>query len=145
MAFVSIADMLLLLGDSGLDDQHPEPRDRFRRMLAQSKWQIADLKNWTDECLESGSRVQPQFYYALQYIVTSLRFHLGMEVEHGSYAGSEPVIAYDGRWTLANGQTILVEVKSTSWPLGSAGQLGNYMDLFCQRYRRPPARCSGCS
>ena len=143
MATVSIGDMLLLLGDTGLDDQHPEPRDRFRRMLAQSKWHVADLRHWIDECLESGSRVQPQFYFALQDVVTSLGYHLGLEVEYGSYAGSQSAIAYDGRWTLANGQTILIEVKSTSWPLGSAGQLGNYMDLFCQRYRRAPSEVFG--
>jgi hypothetical protein len=143
MAAVSIGDILLLLGEIGLDDQRPEARDRFRRMLAQGKWQVADLRQWIEECLQSGSRVQPQFYYALQDIVTSLGYHLGMEVEYGSYAGSQSAIAFDGRWTLANGQTILVEVKSNPWPLGSAGQLGNYMELFCQRYRRPPTEVFG--
>jgi hypothetical protein len=143
MATTSIGDILLLLGDEGLDDQYPECRDRFRRYLMQSKWEPSDVRGWIEECQEYGSRSQPHFYYALQDIVTSLGHQLGMEVEYGSYGGATAPIPFDGCWTLASGQILLIEVKSALCPFGSATQLGRYMDALCKLRHRAPSEVLG--
>jgi hypothetical protein len=62
--------------------------------------------------------------------------HLGFEVEFGSYTSTGADIPYDGRWRAITGEDILVEVKSSPWPLGSVNQLGAYMDEFAEHTGR---------
>lgn len=128
VARTSIADILALVGGPGLDDSTTDARQRFRAFLCQPKWSPEDLRAWIEECLELASRVRSEYYFVLQDIVTSIGTHLGFEVEFGSYTGTGADIPYDGKWRAITGETILLEVKSSPWPLGSVSQLGQYMD-----------------
>lgn len=130
MARTTIADILALLGPPGLDDSAPEGRDRFREFIRQPKWSPDDLGGWIGECLELASRARPEYYLALQDLVVTIGVHLGFEVEFGSYGASGAEIAYDGRWHAICGADILLEVKTSPWPLRAASQLGQYMDEY---------------
>jgi len=130
VARTSIIDVIALLGGPGLDDSSEETRDRFRAFLSQPKWSPDDLHAWLEECVELASRAQPEFYFALQDIVVSMGVHFGFEVEFGSYTGTAVPIPFDGKWQTLAGEEILIEVKSSPWPLGSTNQLGQYMDAY---------------
>ena len=132
MASTSIADIVALIGGPGLDDGANDSRLRLTGFLSQPKWDPEDLRNWVEECFELASRVRPEYYYALQDIVVSVGCHMGFEVEYGSYTSTGALIAYDGKWRTLTGEDILVEVKSSPWPLGSVNQLGSYMDEYAE-------------
>ena len=53
---------------------------------------------------------------------------LGFKVTYGRYVGKPKELGYDGLWERPGGECILLEVKSSTWPIGSVGQLGGYMD-----------------
>jgi hypothetical protein len=143
VASTSIADIVALIGGPGLDDGTSDARHRFTAFLCQSKWDPEDIRGWVDECLELASRVRPEFYYALQDLIVSTGHHLGFEVEFGSYTGSGVGIPYDGKWHALTGEEILVEVKSSPWPLGSVSQLGQYMDTYAEMAGRNSAPVYG--
>jgi hypothetical protein len=128
----SITDVLALIGGPGLDDSSKEARQRFRQFLCQPKWSPDDLRGWIDECMEMASRARSDYYFALQDLVVSIGTHLGFEVEFGSYMASDADIPFDGKWRSITGEEILVEVKSSPWPLGSTSQVCQYMELYSE-------------
>jgi hypothetical protein len=132
VANTSIADVLALLGGPGLEDVTSDARGRFRTFLCQPKWSPEDLRAWIDECTELACRAHSEYYFALQDLIVSIGIHLGFEVEFGAYTSTDPgwPIPYDGRWRAITGEDILVEVKSSPWPLGCTNQLGNYMEEY---------------
>ena len=136
VARTSIADILALLGGPGLHSSTTDARERFRAFLRLPKWQPEDIRLWIDECLELAGRARTEYYYALQDIVVSIGVHLGFETEFGLYAATGADIPYDGRWQAVTGESILIEVKSSPWPLASVGQLGQYMDGYAAIARR---------
>jgi hypothetical protein len=69
-----------------------------------------NLKAYANQCLtqpftDSG--------FALQDVVNEIGSRLGAEVESGRYRGSSKHLGYDGLWKFSNGQSIVVEVKTT--------------------------------
>lgn len=143
MASTSIVDLLALLGGTGLDDSNDEGRDRFRAFIAQPKWGPDDLGGWIGECVELACRIKPEYYFALQDLVVSFGVHFGFDVEFGSYSGAGASIPFDGRWETGEGDTILIEVKSSPWPMGNANQLGQYMDSYADAGRKDPRHVFG--
>ncbi len=128
MATTSIEDVLMILGDI-LADKNEQAKDRFRRFIAQDKWTPDDYRMWLRECAEKGGRDAESraYHYALQDIVASLGSRLGMEVEYGRYAGSQKEVAFDGLWKRSSGEVIVLEVKTSPWPVDKVRQLGDYL------------------
>lgn len=143
MATTTVTDILALIGGPGLDDTRTEGRQRFRQFLCQPKWSPEDLRAWIDECMEMANRARSEYYYALQDLVVSIGMHLGFEVEFGSYTAAGADIPYDGKWRAITGEEIIVEVKSSPWPLGSTNQIGQYMHLFSELSGTDPADVFG--
>jgi hypothetical protein len=142
MAQVSLSDILSLLGEQCLHDRYQDSKTRFRRFISQPKFTPQDFKPWIDECLEKGSSARPAYFYAFQDMVVSIGAHLGMSVEYGLYARSQD-IGYDGRWTAADGRIILLEVKTSPWPVPSVHQLGTYMSRYAAHSNVDPAMIYG--
>jgi len=143
VARTSITDVLALLGGPGLDDSNDAVRRRYRQFLLQPKWSPQDIGGWINECLELGSRARPEFYFALQDLVVSMGVQFGMEVEFGSYTGAGAQVPFDGRWRTAQGHDILVEVKSSPWPIGTCNQLGSYLDAYASATDQRPNQVFG--
>lgn len=137
MPNVSIADILQLLGDDGLEERYDARKNRFRALINQAKWAPDSFRVWMDECLERSSPASPMFAYAFQDLVVSVGHHLGMRIEFGLYSRSQD-IGYDGKWTTSSGRLILVEAKAAPWPIPSVHQLGSYMERYAIRFGVSP-------
>jgi hypothetical protein len=68
------------------------------------------LAQYVDECLEAGFQDSG---LALQDVVNQIGLRLGFSVTDGRYRGRHGISGHDGLWRLADGHTILVEVKTT--------------------------------
>ena len=128
MATASIEDVLGLLGEP-LADKNEKVKTRFRDYVAQTKWTPDDYRVWLTECAEKGGRNTESriFYNALQDIVVSLGARLGMEIEYGRYSGSQQEAAFDGLWKRTSGEVVVIEVKTSPWPVDKVSQLGDYL------------------
>lgn len=144
MTTAAIEDVLMLLGES-LSDKNEEARVRFRRYIAQTKWSPDDYRVWLAECTEKGGRNSDAriYYNALQDIVVSLGNRLGLEVEYGRYSGSQTEPAFDGLWKRESGEVIVVEVKTSPWPVDKVRQLGDYLGQLAKENGWEPANVYG--
>jgi hypothetical protein len=68
------------------------------------------LGAYADQCL-TGSF--PDSGFALQDIINEVGTRLGAEVTSGRYRGKSTELGFDGLWTFPNGQSIVIEVKTT--------------------------------
>ena len=118
MGQVSLSDILELLGEGGLAERYEERKARFRAFLQQPKWEPEDFAPWLEECLERGCAAKPVYFYAFQDAVVTIGYHLGLEVEYGLY-GHRDDLSYDGKWITPEGHIILLEVKTSPWPVPS--------------------------
>lgn len=129
MTVASIEDILMLLSES-LTDKSEESKARFRSFIAQPKWTVEDYEGWFEECSEKGGRDSEghAYYNAVQDIVVSLGERLGMEIEYGRYSGSQHETGFDGLWKRESGEVIVLEVKTSPWPVDKVRQLGDYLE-----------------
>ena len=67
------------------------------------------LRRYASDCLESSFTDSG---LALQEIVNQIGHRLVFSVEHGRYRGIR-AIGFDGIWSLSDGRSIIVEVKTT--------------------------------
>ncbi len=125
---VEIKDVLNLLGKELKDDN--EQAKRFREFIEQDKWTTEQIKKWLDECINSSSGAHDPYNRAFQDLVISLGKKLEFKIEYGRYAGKAGEDNYDGIWKKENGDTIVLEVKTSTWPIGSVSQLGEYLDTM---------------
>lgn len=134
MTTTSIQDIVGLLGEP-MTDKAEEAKSRFRHFVSRPKWTVEDYQDWLLECAEKGGRdAEGRVYYnALQDIVISLGQRLGMEVEYGRYSGSQQDIAFDGLWKRESGEVIVLEVKTSPWPVDKVRQLGDYLGELASR------------
>ena len=65
---------------------------------------------------------------AFQDLVVSSGKRLGFKIHYGRYTGKSGEENYDGIWKRENGDTIVVEVKTSTWPIGSISRLGEYLE-----------------
>ncbi len=142
MPNVSIADILQLLGEDGLEERYDARKSRFRALITQPKWTPDDFRTWIADCLDQLSPSAPMFAFAFQDLVVAVGHHLGMTADFGLYSHS-PDIAYDGKWTTLASRTILVEAKASLWPVPSVHQLGSYMERYAVRYSVSPSSIFG--
>jgi hypothetical protein len=70
----------------------------------------AKLNDYTDQCL---NQTFPDSGLALQDIVNEIGARLGAEVGPGRYRGTSKHVGHDGLWKFSNGQSIIIEVKTT--------------------------------
>jgi hypothetical protein len=144
MAITAIEDALMLIGEP-LADKNEEAKTRFRIYIAQTKWSPDDYRAWIVECIEKGGRdAEARVYYnALQDIVVSLGTRLGLKVEYGRYSGSQKEAAFDGLWKRESGEAIVVEVKSSPWPVDKVRQLGDYLGQLAKENDWEPSSVYG--
>ncbi len=128
---VEIKDVLNLLGKELKDDN--EQAKRFREFIEQDKWTTEQIKKWLDECINSSSGAHDPYNRAFQDLVISLGKKLEFKIEYGRYAGKAGEDNYDGIWKKENGDTIVLEVKTSTWPIGSVSQLGEYLDTMSKK------------
>lgn len=132
MAEPTMEDVLDLIG--GRLDDAGDAKKRFRAFLLKDKWSPEHFDAWLTECVAKGSASQRQWYSAMQDTAVAVGQRLGFEVEFGRYGGSTNEIAFDGLWRSATGGTILVEVKSSGWPVTSVGQLGDCVKRYAAEH-----------
>lgn len=123
---INIQDILNLVGGDLKDDS--DSTEKFREFICLEKWGINQYKEWLDECIQSGKGAQDPLHRALQDLVVTLGKKIGFEIEYGKYAGKAGEIGYDGIWKRGGEEKVLLEVKSTTWPISSIGQLGSYIE-----------------
>ncbi|OPX19907.1 MAG: hypothetical protein BZ151_06880 [Desulfobacca sp. 4484_104] len=127
---LEIKDVLNLLGK---ELKPGEPAERFRHFVEQDKWETEQLKKWLDECISKSSGAHDPYNRAFQDLVVSLGKKLGFEIEYGKYMGKAGEDNYDGIWKREDGDTIILEVKTSTWPIASVGQLGEYVEKVSKK------------
>jgi hypothetical protein len=102
-----IQQIISIAGEGKLLDGNSTSAE-FRELL--SNVPSSQLKQYAQQCLNDkfdGSG------FVLQDIVNQVAVRLGFQVEEGRYRGQRGQYGHDGLWTLSNGHTIVVEVKTT--------------------------------
>jgi len=128
---LEIKDVLNLLGKELKDDS--EQVGRFREFVEREKWTTEQTRKWLDECITNSSGAHDPYNRAFQDLVISLGKRLGFEIQYGRYMGKSGEENYDGIWKKENGDTIVLEVKTTTWPIGSISQLGDYLEELSKK------------
>ncbi len=128
---IEIKDVLHLLGDELKDGT--EQVNRFRKFIEKEKWPTEQIKKWLDECINESKGAHDPYNRAFQDLVVSLGKRLGFEIQYGRYVGKSGEENYDGIWKRKNGDTIVLEVKTSTWPIGSVSQLGDYLDQLAKK------------
>ncbi len=128
---IEIKDILNLLGNE-LKDESSQSR-RFREFIEQEKWTSEQIKEWLTECINRSSGPHDPYNRAFQDLVVSLGKRLGFSIKYGRYVGRSGKENYDGIWERENGDKLVLEVKISTWPIGSVSQLGEYIDQLARR------------
>lgn len=126
-----IKDVLNLLGKELKDNT--EPVKRFREFVEQEKWTTEQIKKWLDECIANSSGAHDPYNRAFQDLIVSLGKRLKFDIQYGRYAGKPGEDNYDGIWKRENGDAIVLEVKTSTWPIGSVNQLGGYIEELSKK------------
>ena len=124
---IEVKDILNLLGKEPLKDGNDKV-ERFREFIEQDRWTIELIKKWLDECVNNSSGAHDPYNRAFQDLITSQGKRLGFQIEYGRYVGKAGEDNYDGIWRRDNRDTIVLEAKITTWPIGSVSQLGEYVE-----------------
>jgi hypothetical protein len=134
MELISLEQILALVGN--LDDTPGEntARDRFRSFLSKNLTNIADMRDYIEECLRHSG---DQYNKALQDLVNHLGRMLGFEVIFGRYKGVQGEIGFDGLWKSPSGLYIVVEVKTTDVYSVKTSTLIGYIDGLISEKRIP--------
>jgi len=103
----TIQQVLGFAGDGRLKDGNSTSVE-FREFLAHLP--SSELSLFANQCLETAF---PDSGFALQDIANQVGNRLGFRVENGRYRGNPNALGFDGLWHTADGETILVEVKTT--------------------------------
>ena len=102
-----VHQVIAFAGSGRLADEN-DTSSEFREFLRHVPTET--LAQYADECLEGGFQDSG---LALQDVVNQIGQRLGFSVTDGRYRGRHGVSGHDGLWRLADGHTILVEVKTT--------------------------------
>lgn len=109
--FLSLDDVLDLVGT--LDDSEGEDtaRERFRRHLKDRVTGAGQVRDYVEECLRNSG---DQYNRALQDLVNHVGRLLEFEVEFGRYRGVRgDEIGFDGHWVASDDYHLVVETKTT--------------------------------
>jgi len=128
---LEIKDVLNLLGKELKDDS--EQAKRFREFAEKEKWTNEQIRKWLDECIANSSGAHDPYNRAFQDLVISLGKRFRFEIQYGRYTGKSGEENYDGVWKRDNGDTMVLEVKTSTWPIGSVSQLGDYLEELSKK------------
>ena len=128
---MEMKDVLNLLGQELKDGS--EQAKRLREFVEQEKWTTEEIRKWLDECIDNSSGAHDPYNRAFQDLVISLGRRFGFEIHYGRYTGKSGEENYDGVWKRENGDTIILEVKTSTWPIGSVSQLGDYLEELSKK------------
>lgn len=128
---IEIKDILNLIGNELKDGT--DQAKRFREFIEQDKWSSEQIKKWLDECINKSSGPHDPYNRAFQDLVVSLGERLGFEIQYGRYTGKSGGENYDGIWKRENGDTIVLEVKTNTWPIRTVSQLGDYLEQLVKK------------
>jgi hypothetical protein len=103
----------------------------FKQFLAEID--SKKLASFATFCLENAFTDSGQ---VLQDIVNEIGRRLGFTAENGQYRGVRNDIGYDGIWT-ANGQSLVLEVKTTDAYTICLDTIANYRDRLVGENRIP--------
>ena len=140
---ISLDAIIKLIGGSLKNEN---TRILFQEFLENEITEQEILKQYVDECLNNSGKGGREFNNALQDIVVSVGKKLGFEVIYGQYSGSQSKeqIGYDGLWKKDSGECILIEVKSSPWPVSNIStQLGRYLDEYSKLHNIQPSLIFG--
>lgn len=116
--------------DNSLKDGSPGSL-AFRQFLTEID--SKKLASFATYCLENAFTDSGQ---VLQDIVNEIGRRLGFTAENGRYRGVRNDIGYDGIWT-SNGQSLVVEVKTTDAYTIRLDTIANYRDRLVEESRIP--------
>ena len=116
----TIQQILVFAGDGHLKDGNPTSVE-FREFLAHIP--SDGLSDFANQCLDTSFQDSG---LALQDIANQVGRRLGFIIEDGRYRGTSATIGFDGLWSTKNGETILVEVKTTDAYRLSLDTAANY-------------------
>lgn len=128
---LEIKDILNLIGNELKDSS--EQTKRFREFIEQDKWDIKQIKKWLDECINNSSGSNDPYNRAFQDLIVSIGRRLGFNIQYGRYLGKSGEDNFDGIWSKENNDTIIIEVKTNTWPIGSISQLGEYLEDYSRK------------
>jgi len=121
----AISDVLELIGGELKDGA--DATERFRNYISKEKWDIYQYKEWLDECIREGKGSHDPYNRAFQDLVICLGKKLGFKINFGKYQVKHGEEGYDGLWEKDAGEIIVLEAKTTTWPLSDIEQLGKYI------------------
>jgi hypothetical protein len=104
---LSVEQIVATAGDGVLRDGSESAKE-FRQYLREVG--SAKLADYAQHCLVSKFE---RSGLVLQDVINELGRRLGFDVSNGLYQGTASSIGYDGIWRGPEGQTIIVEVKTT--------------------------------
>lgn len=104
----------------------------FRAFLASVPSE--NLKDYTDQCLTHSF---PDSGFALQDVVNEIGARLGAEVTPGRYRGTSKHVGFDGLWKFSNGQSIIVEVKTTDAYRIDLNTIADYRETLIEKENIP--------
>lgn len=104
----TIQQIIAFAGEGHLRDRSVASEE-FRTLLSHVPSSL--LNDYVTQCLEDSF---PNSGMALQDLINQLGRRLGFAVIDGRYRGASGQIGMDGLWTLPDGHTVIVEVKTTN-------------------------------
>lgn len=128
---IEINDVLNLIGRELKDNS--EQSKRFREFIENDKWTTEHINKWLAECISKGSGPHDPYNRAFQDLIVSIGKKIGFEISYGRYAGKTGEDNYDGIWKRINGDVLVLEAKTSTWPIGSVSQLGEYIDNLSKK------------
>jgi len=99
---------LIAFSGSGVLSDSGKAKDELREYL--SNVETSELQRYAEECLQKSFKDSG---LALQDIVNELGKRIGAKVTPGRYRGTTGEIGNDGLWVFPEGNSIVVEVKTT--------------------------------
>lgn len=123
MSDYNLSYMLDIIGKLKDSEKEDSAANRFRKHLSNKVNNIEAIRPYVNECLDKGGN---QFNRALQDIVNHIGELLEFDVEYGRYKGKQGVPGQDGLWESQEGQSVIVETKTTNAYTIKTSQILNY-------------------
>lgn len=123
---ITVKDILSLAGEELKDNSRTS--ERYRNFISQDKWETDDYKDWLDECIREGKGAHDPYNRAFQDLCVILGKKLGFKTMFGKYQAQKGEVAYDGMWERESGEVVVLEIKTSTWPIASIDQLGKYVE-----------------
>ena len=115
-----VNQLIAFAGEGALRDGN-RASSEFRSFLASVS--SAYLERYAQECLELKFN---ESGFALQDVINQVGSRLGFKVKDGLYRGTASAVGHDGLWRSPDGQSLIVEVKTTDTYRVSLNKIAGY-------------------